>query len=865
MRASRREHFEKPSLYFIEGEMIGKKIILGILVFILCGKLNYADENITVDRVGWWNFNDTTNLVAAVSGYGLPLELVGSHQAAEGHDPSDFAAKIGVGSYYKMHHQIPANGGGSKVNEYTLQIDFKIETVGVWHCFFQTTILNNNDGDCFINPNGNIGVAATSYSTYAVKSNEWYRLVLSVKNGSQYKYYLDGSLLNNGAVQSIDGRFSLDSLLLMFADEDGEDNSIIVSEIGIWDKALSTQEVNNLGGFGHQSPTVPGTQLILVPYLQEPTTTSMHVCWHDTMATTTSVEYGTTSALGQIENGTSEIIAGAYRWHSVKLTGLQPNTEYFYKAVSGSGSSLIYTFKTLPDSNYKGKVRFLLLSDTHSSDTTMAVKVIKEARKKIEQLYGTDIHNHLNAVIHSGDLVVDGSNITQWTDQYFAPMSFISPNIPFMTVAGNHEIEHQNYYKYIKYDDIMPYVTAAERFWSFRIANTLLIGLNSNASSFFTLQKIWLNQILAQAEADSTIDFVFTMSHHFTITELWGEGITYEAYKVEYVTNEVYPILKKYSKVVQHSYGHTHGYERGTWESEASNSRGDFRIVCGGGGGGPTDRWGAYANNDFSNIHVTLDHYFYQIIEIDPANKTYTSTMYTLGNSDKARDNQIMDIWYKKVNQPAPADPITNPPSIDTAKITFNTSEISGDSLMTVRIQVSKNEGFTMTVIDTMINWKNIYKADTNFEPIDLNAGIDLTKLSFPSSLFNNGELYYYKVKYRDHNVKWSNWSNVTSFNFVTSIKDEMVPRVYELNQNYPNPFNPITTISYQLPKESFVTLRVYDILGNQVAELVYGYQNAGNYTVNFPTSNLKLTSGTYFYQLLAGDFSSVKKMLLLK
>lgn len=841
------------------------KLTLALFSLIIFGSFSFAGNSLTDDRVGWWNFNDTTNLAAPVTGYGLPLQLIGSHQVAEGYNPTDLAAKIGVGSYYKMQHQIAANGGGSKVNEFTLQIDFKVEALGIWHCFFQTTIQNNNDGDCFINPNGNIGVAATSYSTYAVKVNEWYRLILSVKNGTQYKYYLDGELLINGTIQAIDGRFSLDSLLLMFADEDGEDNNIIVSEIGIWDRALSGAEVYNLGGFGHKPPSVPGTQLILVPYLQEPTANSMYVCWHDTVATSTSVEYGTTSGLGQTISGASEIIAGAYRWHSVKLTGLQANTEYFYKAVSGSGSSPIYTFKTLPDSNHKGKIRFLLFSDTHNNDTTMAVKVIKEARKKIEQLYGGDIHNHVNAVLHSGDLVVSGSNIVEYTDLFFAPLSFVSPYIPVMTVAGNHEGENQNYYKYMKYDDVMPYVTAAERFWSFRVANAVIIGLNSNASGFFTLQKIWLDQALAQAEADSTIDFVYVMSHHFTITELWGEGMTYEAFKVQYVTNDIYPILKKYSKVVQHSYGHTHGYERGTWESQALNPRGDFRIVCGGGGGGATDRWGAYQNNDFSNVHVTLDHYFYQIIEIDPANKTYESKMYSLGNSSKARDNEVLDTWYRKANQPAPNIPVANHPIIDSSKISFNTSAISGDSLMTVKIQVSQNENFSTTVIDTMVNWKNVYGADFNYEPIDLNAGLDLTKLSFSSSRFNNGELYYYRVKYRDHNVKWSNWSNVTAFNFVTGVEDDVAPKVYDLSQNYPNPFNPVTNINYQLPKESFVTLRVYDVLGNQVAELVNGYQSAGNYAVNFPSNNLKLASGTYFYQLRAGEFVSVKKMLLLK
>jgi hypothetical protein len=85
------------------------------------------------------------------------------------------------------------------------------------------------------------------------------------------------------------------------------------------------------------------------------------------------------------------------------------------------------------------------------------------------------------------------------------------------------------------------------------------------------------------------------------------------------------------------------------------------------------------------------------------------------------------------------------------------------------------------------------------------------------------------------------------------------------LSQNYPNPFNPLTKINYQLPKECYTTLRIFDVLGNQVAELVNGYQSAGNYSVNFPSNNMKLASGAYFYQLRAGEFVSVKKMLMVK
>jgi tetratricopeptide (TPR) repeat protein len=80
---------------------------------------------------------------------------------------------------------------------------------------------------------------------------------------------------------------------------------------------------------------------------------------------------------------------------------------------------------------------------------------------------------------------------------------------------------------------------------------------------------------------------------------------------------------------------------------------------------------------------------------------------------------------------------------------------------------------------------------------------------------------------------------------------------------NYPNPFNPSTIISYQLPKDGVVTVKVFDILGREIKTLVEGYKAQGTYTISFDAS--KLASGIYFYQLRAGNFVSTKKMLFLK
>ena len=95
------------------------------------------------------------------------------------------------------------------------------------------------------------------------------------------------------------------------------------------------------------------------------------------------------------------------------------------------------------------------------------------------------------------------------------------------------------------------------------------------------------------------------------------------------------------------------------------------------------------------------------------------------------------------------------------------------------------------------------------------------------------------------------------------SVEDEFVVDQFELEQNYPNPFNPSTRISYSVPTSTFVSLKVFDIIGNEVATLVNKEQPAGYYQVDFDAS--KLTGGVYFYQLTADNFVDTRKMMLIK
>lgn len=116
-----------------------------------------------------------------------------------------------------------------------------------------------------------------------------------------------------------------------------------------------------------------------------------------------------------------------------------------------------------------------------------------------------------------------------------------------------------------------------------------------------------------------------------------------------------------------------------------------------------------------------------------------------------------------------------------------------------------------------------------------------------------NGK-YSYRLKQIDFNGKFE-YSNI--------IEANILPTEYALDQNYPNPFNPTTSIEYTVPSNEHVLLKIYDILGNEVANLVNEQKEAGNYKVNFDASNLSI--GLYIYKIQAGSFNQVRKMMLIK
>ena len=254
-----------------------------------------------------------------------------------------------------------------------------------------------------------------------------------------------------------------------------------------------------------------------------------------------------------------------------------------------------------------------------------------------------------------------------------------------------------------------------------------------------------------------------------------------------------------------------------------------------------------------------------------------------------------------------------------TGRITENFSVTSIDSLKSITVNSSNNPlpdpvdlktgdiGDSTGAVVSAEKWESVLVDYKNVTVTDENADGDpgANSYNFGESMINDGSGDA-RIEFQDGNHNYNNdwdstlaknpsniyvklnstFSEVKGILFYSHSYYKIVPRQnddfegymgplavneggsnlpvsYKLDQNYPNPFNPSTTINYSIPKESIVTLKIFNILGQEVKTLVNGEKSPGSYSIRFDASNL--SSGIYFYSLRAGDYNQVKKMMLLK
>jgi len=704
--------------------------------------------------VGLWTFDEAQELTAASDG--RALELVGEHAAVEGPDAGDGAVRIGVGSFYRCHHDIAANGGGDGVNRFTLLMDVRVPELGPWYALHQTNWENANDGDWFIRPTGQVGVGDTGYSGQPVEPDRWVRLAISADLGDHYDYYLDGHLLHTGGPQERDGRFAMYAAdaanqVLLFADDNGEDAPLDVALVALFDRDLEAAELAELGGYGGNTA--------MPAYLQSPTPTSIYVGWHSASSSESVVELGLDEALGRSVAGGHRDFGLGVLWHSVLLDGLRPDTTYHYRCSSGDAFSPIRRFHTpAPPDDRDVHVRFGVYGDNRT-DTLGHRAVVQAMRDKAEERFGPDLHRELDVVLNVGDIVTDGRVLPQYQWEWFGPASVLSGHVPFMVSIGNHEREADLYYDYMEYEELGG--AEGELYYSFSLGTVLFVALNSNTRG--DTQLAWLEETLVAAQAQDDIDWVFAFLHHPGRSEVWPDGNT------PWVQDEVIPMLARYGKAEGLFYGHSHNYERGAWPE------GNVRLLLAGGGGSSLDRWGMYDNQeDYPEIQRAHDHYGYTLFDVDCATGRYVAESYSLGHPDLPWDNELLDTFYRDRRAAPPGRPRALSPAEEAwAPLTLQASAHGGEhALATSRFQLTAAaEDWDAPLLDVARDLENVY-GDTgppDYEPIDLNAGIDLTRLAVAEGTLELGDDYRWRVRYRDDNLLWSDWSEPSAFTFVAT------------------------------------------------------------------------------------------------
>jgi M6 family metalloprotease-like protein len=169
--------------------------------------------------------------------------------------------------------------------------------------------------------------------------------------------------------------------------------------------------------------------------------------------------------------------------------------------------------------------------------------------------------------------------------------------------------------------------------------------------------------------------------------------------------------------------------------------------------------------------------------------------------------------------------------------------------------------------IEPDVNWSELQLSTDSINYTTIYSGSDryFTDNTFNYDSTGNSSVRL-RVRLRDNQNKWSIWSNPINIkinNQSNRSSNSDFPISYDLYQNFPNPFNPSTTIRYAIPNAVLVTLKVYDVLGNEIATLVNEEKSSGSYEVSFSGSGL--SSGIYFYSINAGSFGETKKIILLK
>lgn len=500
------------------------------------------------------------------------------------------------------------------------------------------------------------------------------------------------------------------------------------------------------------------SQTILIqPYLQNATPQSIVIMWETDSNNESIIRYGPTPGLGSTTSGSSITTLGTKILHTVTLSGLDPDTKYYYKAITGNWQSEIFDFVTPPLRESEKNFNIALMSDMQKDGGNPNIfydLINTSLLPYIANEYGAPLSENLQMVMIPGDVVDNGNSYLQWKNDFFNPAEILWRSVPCYPAIGNHEANSKNYFDYYS---LPPNGTPGylEHWYSHDYSNVRVLSFDSNNPYRIQAQLNWLDSMLALSCSDTLIDFVFAQMHHPHKSELWTPG------EIDY-TGQIIDRLEMFSdscgKPTIHFFGHTHAYSRGQsrdhnhlWVNVATS-------------GGNIDYWGEFSNQDYDEFIVSQDEYGFVMVEVTAGtNPKFVLKRLSFGDQYNPGGSVQTDLLTIKVNNSLPTTPYPLFPfegdTVSSVCVTLKAdgfSDPDADEHGASHWQVSLDSNFTNLIADTWKQYANWY------DEVDLQANDDLTDENI--SGLPGGVSLWWRVRYRDKSLEWSPWSDTLRF-----------------------------------------------------------------------------------------------------
>lgn len=609
---------------------------------------------------------------------------------------------------------------------------------------------------------------------------------------------------------------------------------------------------------------------VLKPYLEVPSPDGICINWKSDSEKDFVIHYGKSLAnMNSSQAAESKIWSDNgydqnYIYSSVRLTGLEANTTYYYQISNNNGYlSPVYNFRTYPQaggSAHNGITRFLILGDNQLKDEPRYDSLVVKAKRFIELKYGAPIQDVISSTISVGDQV-DVGTLDHYENVLFKKTSYISPYIGMSTIIGNHEtygtLKLNAYYNHFHYDSIMYKVKSnTENYYAYQAGKLLVVNLNTEAGSAENVtQTAWLKQVVSEADKDPSIQWIVSAGHRpFQAEQYVGDISTW-------YRNTAYPILAQSPKMFLAIGAHHHLYARGQDKNVPV-----YNIIS---GGTAWDQyWGMSTEQDFDDVQKTITRWAYQILEINDNTNTAKVTSYSVGYTTRVNDWGNLDkfVWeeslpidsfYVTRGLQAPQKPsVTNAPSgnieLPYTFISSPYSTNSGQPHNSTQFQIASSANFSSVSIDMVRDYEDWYGKGANaWETIDANKNVDIFRFTPQAKSLPDGT-WYLRVRHRDQALNWSEWSEPVAF---AVIKGSSGTPSVKLNKTTFE-VNETITVDYQNgPGNSTDWIGIYknSQTPGPTPSVKWAYVNKGSLTAG--TINFTLASpGQYYVAFLEKD-----------